>query len=143
MINRMRRTASTDCLLPLPATKEWGEGKVLAPIKAPNSKLQISSKSQAPRQRVCTRFWNLKFGISVELGVWDLVFRSLTSRQEPIHSLSRHSSPWPSPRCAGRGYWRRRVIHPPLSSLWLDLELTHRTLTFPSSLWTPAYNLKS
>ena len=39
-----------------------------------NTKHQRSSKSQAPRQRACDRFWNLKFGISLELGVWDLMF---------------------------------------------------------------------
>jgi hypothetical protein len=46
-------------------------------VHAPNTKHQRSSKSQAPRQRACGRFWHLKFGISLELGVWDLVFRSL------------------------------------------------------------------
>src|SRR6266487_7003084 len=40
-------------------------------------------QSQAPKQRARDRFWNLKFGISPELGVWDLVFRSLTLDRSP------------------------------------------------------------
>src|SRR5204862_278403 len=31
--------------------------------------------------------WDLELGISLELGVWDLVFRLHTSRPEPIASL--------------------------------------------------------
>src|SRR6185503_11242732 len=64
--------------IPSPHDGEVGRGEILSSIKAPNTKLQRSSKSQAPRQRACDRFWNLKFGISLELGVWNLVFRSLT-----------------------------------------------------------------
>jgi hypothetical protein len=92
-----------------------GRGEILPPIKAPNSKLQTpnsklqrSSKSQAPRQRAGSRFWDLELGISLELGVWDLVFRSLTSRPEPIHSLSRHLPSAPRSCLAGRerGHFR-------------------------------------
>src|SRR6266496_6603 len=68
---------------PLPMTEKWGqgEGKSFRQLKlqTPNSKLQRSSKSQAPRQRACDRYWNLKFGISLELGVWDLVFHYLNT----------------------------------------------------------------
>src|SRR2546425_3255066 len=50
-------------------------------FKAPNTK-------EAPRQRASDRFWNLNFGISLELGVWDLVFRSgcgpLPRRERPV-----------------------------------------------------------
>ena len=64
-------------------TEKWGqgEGKSFRQLKlqTPNSKLQRSSKSQAPRQRACDRYWNLKFGISLELGVWDLVFHYLNT----------------------------------------------------------------
>src|SRR5437867_10330698 len=74
---------------------EWGSPGSQSKLQTPNTELQRSSKSQAPRQGASDRFWNLAFGISLEVAVWDLVFRSLTSRPEPIHSLSRHPSPWP------------------------------------------------
>src|SRR6266487_6349981 len=63
-----------------------GEGKSFHQLKlqTPNTKLQRSSKSQAPKQRACDRFWNLKLEISLALGVWDLVFRShLSPRAHP------------------------------------------------------------
>src|SRR6266516_3673133 len=98
--------------IPSPHDGEVGRGEILPPIKAPNSKLQRSSMSQAPRQRACDRFWNLKFGISLELGVWDLVFRSLTSRPEPIHSLSRHlPSPLPARASQGEGPLQRWWVY--------------------------------
>src|SRR6266571_3422852 len=69
----MTRAASTECLLPLPATKEWGEGR--------------------GEGRPC-KHWTKS---------------TLTG--------SRHPSPWPSPRFAGRGYSRRRVAYPTVSSV--------------------------
>src|SRR5437762_2164355 len=45
----------------------WARGKKTK-HQTPNIKHQINSKSQAQRQRGCDRFWNLKFGISLELG---------------------------------------------------------------------------
>src|SRR5439155_17818581 len=104
-------------------------------LQTPNSKLQTPKKLQVQRSKHQTpeklqapsskskrgpRFgaWNLGFlwclelgfwcfdsGISLELGVWDWVFPSLTSRPEPIHSLSRHPSPWP-------GLGREEVLPP-------------------------------
>src|SRR5439155_7390946 len=39
----------------------------------------IRQALQAPSRPRCRRFWNLKFGISLELGVWDLVFCALVN----------------------------------------------------------------
>src|SRR5436190_11304790 len=75
----MTRTVSTECLLPLPATKEWGEGR---PCKH------------------CTK---------------------------TTSTGSRHPSPWPSPRRAGRGNSRRRVVYPAVSSVMANCSLRART----------------
>src|SRR5881392_162316 len=69
----MTRATSTECLLPLPATKEWGEGR-----------------GEGRPCKHCTK-------------------TTLTG--------SRHPSPWPSPRFAGRGDSRRRVAYPTVSSV--------------------------
>ncbi len=47
----------------------------------------------------------------------------LTICPETTSTGSSHPSPWPSPRCAGRGYSRRRVVHPAVSSVpWPSAE---------------------
>jgi hypothetical protein len=44
-------------------------------MKAPSSKLQAPEKNQAPNSSETSRqSWNLKFGASLELGAWSLVF---------------------------------------------------------------------
>ena len=73
--DRITRAASTECLLPLPATKEWGEGR--------------------GEERTCKHC------------------------TKPTLPGSRHPSPWPSPRFAGRGYSRRLVAYPTVSSVIL------------------------
>src|SRR6266480_1279355 len=92
--------------------------KLQAPKKhqVPNTKHQAPNSREAPSSKRGPRFgaWNLGFlwclelgfwcfdsGISLELGVCDLLFGSLTS----------------SPRCAGRGYSGRWVVHPSISSV--------------------------
>ena len=57
-------------------------------VQIPSSKHQRSSKSQAPRQRAYRRRWSLKFGISLELGVWNLVFRQLVNYKPEIGSMN-------------------------------------------------------
>ena len=81
----------------------WARGE-RTKHQTPNIKHQISSKSQAPRQEACDRFWNLKVGISLEFGVWDLVFGA--------HSF-----------VAGRG--RRYSVKTALFVLWSILRTTH------------------
>src|SRR6266542_2073011 len=57
-------------------------------LQIPNSKLQRSTKLQTQKP-ICVPFvlapvfgvWGLRFGISVELGVWCLVFRSAVARK--------------------------------------------------------------
>src|SRR6059036_364231 len=97
---------------PLTLTSPQGEGREgksfrQLKLQTPNTKLQRSSKLQVPSSKRGPRFgaWNLGFlwclqlgfwcfdsGISLELGVWDLVFRYTL----PI------DSPAPFPYCQPR-----------------------------------------
>src|SRR5438093_6656261 len=86
----MTRAASTVFLLPLPATKEWGEGKSLRQLKlkTPNRKHQRSSKLEA-RAAV----WSLEFGISFVFGIWFFVLSPLAWNP----SIAFQGTPLPGP----------------------------------------------
>jgi hypothetical protein len=44
-------------------------------MKVPNSKFRVPKKLQAPSSKeLAQRFWKLGFGISLELGTWNLEF---------------------------------------------------------------------
>src|SRR5436190_1751321 len=85
----MTRAASTVFLLPLPATKEWGEGKSLRQLKlkTPNRKHQRSSKLEA-RAAV----WSLEFGISFELGISTALWRR-SKAPSPLRSAGAVQNP--------------------------------------------------
>src|SRR5206468_8865254 len=77
---------------------------------APNSKLQAPKKPQARRSKpTCARFaaasdfevWGLRFGTSLELGIWCLVFRAAVGGDKATTSVPEASEvdstrvPWP------------------------------------------------
>jgi len=83
MLNKLKRRKAHH----VPALR----GKPQLKLQAPNSKIQRSSKAQAPRQRACDRFGISSLDFS---GAWclGLVFPSLT--QSPSIPYQRHPSPW-------------------------------------------------
>src|SRR6266487_2936297 len=54
----------------------------------PSSKHQRISKSQAPIRQYRRGNWDLELGISLELGVWDLVFVPAVNRKPEIANMN-------------------------------------------------------